>query len=256
MNVEIFIVSYLKDKPWLEYCLRSIDRFCGFFSGVTVLVPEQEVEKFKDLHLSNHEFRLRSYDRNYPESHWHLGHQVEKCFADKWCPDANYILHTDSDCIFTEPVTPEDYFVGSHPVLLIESYNHMGFSNWKLQTEQVMGETPRYETMRRHPAVHHRGVYPDLRAHVERVQHKGFREFVMSRKADFPWGFSEFNALGQIALSAKWSPDYEFIDVELRNRPHDKIHQFWSHWGVDGTITDQGPYFGQKPRDIMERILK
>ena len=28
---DVFIVSYAKDAPWLEYCLRSIDKYARGF---------------------------------------------------------------------------------------------------------------------------------------------------------------------------------------------------------------------------------
>ena len=38
-DVDIVIRSYYKDFRWLEWCLRSIDRFCQGFRQVVLVVP-------------------------------------------------------------------------------------------------------------------------------------------------------------------------------------------------------------------------
>ena len=232
MNTEIFIVSYLRDKPWLEFNLRSIEKFCKGFAGVTVLVPELEFQAFSDANLHRlTALTLKTYDRPEPESHWHLRHQVEKCYADVWCPAADFILHTDSDCIFTEPVTPEDYFENGKPVMLHEAYSMLPATiPWKAVTELALGFPVQQETMRRHPQVNPAGVYEAVRSHIAGVHKMDFRDYVMRCKADFPWGFSEHNAIGAFALhDATWRERYHWIDLATQKAPKDKLIQFWSH---------------------------
>lgn len=250
MRTQIFIVSYSKDAPWLEYCLRSINKFATGFSGTTVLVPKQDVGSMKPI-CDRHGASLETDNRAAPPLGF-LDHMVQKCYADQWCPEADYILHTDSDCVFTELVTPDDYLVaGNKPVLLIEEFARLPQSHWKMATDNAMKLDCKFETMRRHPAVHYRDVYADLRAHISRVQGKPFRDYILSLKPDYPWGFSEFVALGQIALSEKWQTRYHFIDVARDDIPKHKLYQCWSNWGLDGRITDQGPHLGKTPREVF-----
>src|SRR4030067_1461818 len=42
MNVSIFIVSCVKHFTWLQYCLKSIDKFARGFRRVIVIVPEDD----------------------------------------------------------------------------------------------------------------------------------------------------------------------------------------------------------------------
>jgi len=146
-------------------------------------------------------------------------------------------LHTDSDCVFTEPVTPEDYFWIQlmsppiyQPVMLIEEFSRLSGNPWQRPTELALGQTVKFETMRRHPQVNPRGIYADMRGHMEHWHSMPFTKYVMAQKADFPWGFSEHCTIGAFALySHLWRDKYHWIDVAKDPRPKDKLAQFWSH---------------------------
>lgn len=232
MKVEILIVSWLKDLVWLEYNLKSIHKFATGFSGVTLLVPDVEAYGFgrAALHDLVKDLKVAFYMRTPDPAKWHLDHQVAKCFADIYCPDADFILHTDSDCVFTEPVTPEDYFVDGKPVMLIEEFARLPGNPWQKPTEKALGMPVPFETMRRHPQVNPRGIYADLRERIETVHGVPFRDYVLAQKADFPWGFSEHCTIGAFALRTRWKDAYLWIDVGAGwQRPPDKLAQFWSH---------------------------
>lgn len=228
MRVSILIVSWLQDRQWLDYCLRSIAKFASGFHETVVLVPEQEHASFvAQLPLPNG-VRWATYPRTTEKAKWHLHHQVMKCHADLWCPDADFVLHTDSDCVFSEPVAPEDYFIVGKPVMLMEEYKRLVDNPWQIPTQNTLKRLVRYEFMRRHPQVNPVGVYRALRDHVRDLHHQPFDAYVLSRKADFPWGFSEHNVIGAFAWSA-FHDAYHWIDVAKHKRPADKLVQFWSH---------------------------
>jgi hypothetical protein len=250
MKTQILIVTYAPDAPFLEYCLRSIQKYASGFEKTIVLAPVVDAKAIGPLcELYGAEMR-NDYRSAAPLGF--LDHMAQKCFADRWCEGADFVLHTDSDCVFFAPVTPDDYFVDGKPVLVIEDYARLGPGNWKGPTETSMRLECKYETMRRHPAVHYRDLYPHLRRHIESAQTMGFRDYILTLKPDFPWGWSEFMALGQIAMLPEWRDAYHFIEVGKDEVPAPKLHQFWSHWGLDGTITDQGPYYGRTPRQVMQ----
>jgi hypothetical protein len=231
MKTEILIVSYAKDLPYLRYCLKSIVKFATGFSGVVVLVPEQEKEQMLDtmLVLHNVPSRMLAYQRVPNPAQWHLNAQLQKCHADQHCHQADFIAHMDSDCVFTQPVTPEDYFVGGKPVMCIEAYTRLTDCPWQQVTARALGFVPTHETMRRHPQVNPRGVYPALRAYLEGIHHQPFDQYVLGQKADFPWGFTEHNTIGSFArASRKWSQEYHWVDLETQPWPPHKLLQFWS----------------------------
>lgn len=247
MKVDILICSWYKDIPYLEMCLQSIRRFASGFGDVRLLVALEEVPEFMPI-ASEFQTDLCHYNRDQHPVKWHLHHQAMKCNADKFCINADFILHTDSDCIFTESVSPRDYFVDGKPELLVQSYETCGGERqWKGPTERALGFSCSHETMRRHPAVHYRGMYKEMRECVELVHKMPFDEYVLSCKPDFPWGFSEFNALGSFVLNSHWAEKYHIIDTGAVGHPPSskKLVQFWSHspknqpqstpWGLNMT---------------------
>lgn len=254
MKTEIYLVSFAPDAQWLDYALRSIVKFAHGFSGTTVVAPRTDQVVLGEL-CGRWNAMLVPFDEA-PAPLGHLDHNVMKCSPDLVCdPGVDFFCHMDSDCIFTEPVTPEDYFIQGKPVLLIEEYARLGSAvPWKPIVDASLKVDSKYETMRRHPAVHYRGLYRDLRDHVERVQGKPFRDYVLQQRPTFPCGFCEFNSLGFIALTGKWSEQYHFIDVGASPAPYNKMKQFWSKTSpydlqlVDGKL--------QRPIEIIKPILE
>lgn len=254
MNIEILIVTYAKDIGWLEHCLRSIRKFGTGFAGVTLVVPVQEFSAFQEI-ATDFECKLKSYWRTENSEKWHLHAQAQKCLADIYCPDADFILHQDSDCIWKEPFTPEDYFKAGKPFMCIEPYSRIS-SPWKAVVERALGIPVEFETMRRHPQVNPKGVYKDMRARIEGAHNTDFLSYVLSCKGTFPWGFTEHNTIGAFALSDPiWQSHYDWIDLSKEPKPPDKVIQFWSYGPIDQP--QDGPNSGIKviPIEVINRIL-
>lgn len=226
-KVEIFIVSYAPDIPYLRYNLKSIEKFCTGFSGVTVLVPKQHIEQFEALQ-GEYEFTLKSYMAPADKGKWHIAHQLQKCFADKWCPGANYILHTDSDCVFTRETTPGNFFCEGRPILCIEPFEKCG-QTWKKEIDAALKIDAKFETMRRHGAIHPADIYGKFREYLTKIQGKKMDKWWMEQKADYPWGVTEFNFLGNFVNQIQNDARYSFIDISQVVPPESPIFQFWSH---------------------------
>lgn len=265
MTTEIFIVSFRRDFEYLKFCLRSIVKFATGFSGVTVLVPDQDYQLAEQLFIDlNADFKFPAtlaHGAEWPER-GHLWHICQKLRSDEWCPKADFICHLDSDCVFREPVTPDDYFVDGKPVLLIEEYAGLekqfpGFP-WRRCVEKALKEPVKYETMRRHPMVNPRGLYPAVRNLVESRQGMPFDEYVIAQRWTFPAGFADFNTLGAVALMPPWKDQYHFIEVGGdRKWPHSKLIQFWAHTGLEipqDVWVDTTLHKGVKPIELMKQF--
>lgn len=253
MNVEILIATWSKDIEYLRWNLKSIAKFASGFSGTTLLVASQEESLFKPI-CEKFGCSLAMYDRVPDPKYWHLQHQAEKCMADVHCPFKDFVLYLDSDCVLTESITPEDYFVDGKPVLCIEEFSRLSGNPWKPETDRALGFDVKFETMRRHPAVHYRKMFSDFRHRVETVHHVPFYDYVMRQKPEYPWGYSEFCALGAFCLwSDAWKEKYHFIDLAKDQRPPDKLIQFWSHSPVN---VQQGTPFGltKTPMDVYKQL--
>lgn len=260
MKTEIFIVTFARDSEWLEYCIRSIHKFARGFSGVTVAAPTRDESSFSSM-CPRWGARLVTFEEA-PPPLGHLHHNAMKCRADLLCPEADFICHLDSDCVFSEPTSPEAYFVGQKPVLLIEQYSRILKTYpdfpWQRGVEVALGRPVVWETMRRHPMVNYLGVYADVRSAVERATGKEFVEYVLSCHPHWPYGFAEFNTIGAVILDSPWKEKYHLVDLGQHPYPHNPVVQFWSH---SSTSQPQDIYIDGilrrvVPIDMINELLK
>ncbi len=223
----------------MRFSLESIRKYATGFAGITIVVPTWDVDKFLQFErysTPDCPVLIKNF-LEYPGKGF-VHHLAMKCYADVFSPDADLILHLDPDCLFSSPVTPEDYLVDGNPVLVIEPYEvlktiHPARYNWKRVTEEALKFDCTHETMCRHPAVHRRETYAGLRAYMERTHYTPFIDFVIKQKNSYPQGFGEFNTLGAYAMNSTLS--YHFIDRKDqgdKNDPPSKVTQLWSYTGV------------------------
>lgn len=242
MRSVIFVRSYWRDFPWLHYCLRSIRKFCTGFD-VKVVVQDERAEL------------LRNVDADICTYHAPPGKGMVAAMnvaldADIICPNAEYIFFVDSDCIFTKSVIPEDYFRDGKVILPVVSFANLRESEdagerrraelWQPATEAALGWTPEYSTMCRIPVVHHRDVFEKTRFAITDHVHQSVKHYLLSLPNEFPWRFSEFEALGAVAMG--WSSLYRTEECEPRivgvgaggpySAKFQNVNCYWSHGGI------------------------
>lgn len=263
MNVEILIVTYRKDFHYLEWCLKSIGQFAKGFSDVTIVVPAFDVAPLLQLLIPFQDMacpvRITSGDE-WPEKGmlWHM-HQIMT--ADDICPEADFIVHIDSDCIFTGPVTPETYIKNGKPILRYEPFEkilkrHPGIA-WREVTQRGLPFFIRNETMRCHPEVYHRGLYAETRRLVEKRTGKSCEDYIRSGQNAFPQEFCEFNTLGNVAMQY-FRPLYECIEQTGDTvEPDNHLTQFWSHGPLDQPqqIWIRGVEQKVVPLEVIQKVL-
>ncbi len=248
-SVQINYTTFARDLEWLGYSLKSVLKYAHGFEGVTIVVPTWDYEKFKHFESwgrSDLPIKVRVF-MEYPGRGF-LHHLAMKCSADIVDPWATHILHLDPDCLFNQPVTPDDYFAFDRPVLYFEEYadikraSEEGVYNkdwsvryqWKAVTERAVGFECPVETMCRHPAIHPRETYALTRAHIEAAHQTTFLDFVLRQKLSFPQGFGEFNTLGAIAFKMRHD-EYHWVRVgPYVSKPPfpEKLTQLRSHDGA------------------------
>jgi len=232
MNVDIFIVSVGKHFNHLKYALRSIKKFASGFRRTLVLVPQKDISAMREL-LSESPENTEIITFNEWQDKGFLTHMWLIMCSDEYSP-ADYILHFDSDCVFTEPVTPEDYFVDGKPVLMYADFDWLcttqqaNLRMWQEATINAVGKPVDIETMRRHPAVHHRELYFLARQAIEHHTGIGTMEYIRSGRNEYPQLFAEFPTLGIVAWRYM-KDDYHWRDQQSQGFPHSKLHQNWSH---------------------------
>lgn len=249
-QMEILIVTHARDMEFLRYCVRSIAMFGRGFSGLTLVVPASQIELFD--WVSNLTPTQIVYGDEKPKKGF-LTHLIQKCWADKYCPQADFILHVDPDTLFTGPTTPADFLEEYKPILYREKYADLvndHRKNWQHGVAEATGIIPVYETMVRAPHVHHRATYTELRQAVQRHTGKPFEMYVLSGKNEWPQDFCEFNSLGAVAIE-RFPDRYSFVDYDraadakryglvlkdggwqyVYKRSRDKVIEVWSHSGI------------------------
>lgn len=264
-KVEIFIVTFQRDFNYLQYCLRSIAKFATGFSGVTILVPTEQHEACSKL--VNFEPQLPFPKRVVSGVEWpklgFLWHMAQVMRAEEWCPEADFIVHIDPDCIFTAPVTPDDYIRDGKPILRFEYFSsickrHPVIGCWQECTQRCLPFLVTAETMRCHPAVHHRRTYPESRTQIEKKTGLPSDDYIKSQRLEFPQGFCEFVTLGNVAMHC-FPNDYVFVEqTGDKLDPPNKLRQFWSHRPLDEVqrIWIDGAEVDVVPLRMMHDILK
>lgn len=258
--MEILIVTYLKDLPFLQYNLRGMARFARGFQACTIVVPNHELTVFENdpaLKTARDQIpfpvRVCGYDELPGKGMLH--HLVQKMRADEWCPHASHILHLDADCLFWEPATPADFLdADGRPEILAERYrdvrNPVRLCWWQ-NVQRAIGDVPEYETMVRHPHVYQRDLYRYARSLIRRHTLKFWDDYILDGRNEFPQTFAEFPLLGHLALRDDaesyslrlydWKKDA--LDAGLpADTPfqylykpgRDKVVECWSHGGIEG----------------------
>lgn len=258
MKYSLFIVTFSRDLPYIPLLLKSVSKFVGGVDEVVILVPPKDKPMMDGFGLTK-ERVVFVYE---PLQDGHLNQQLFKCNADYWCK-GDYIIHVDSDCLFTAPVTPVDYFRCNQPILIGTKYDELnagkpwpGASPWRPCTERCLGEPVDYETMRRLPVVYNRNTYIHFRKHVKATHGVELADYLRPLKGITPnpiQSFSEFCALG--AYSWKHLAHLYYLwDTAKGDPPPSNLAQFWSRGGLDW-LCDHGPFEGQSYRQVAEKLL-
>lgn len=199
-KTHILIVSCKRDYEFLSYCLRSIERYAKGFSGVTLAVPSADANLFRGIARSA---KISPFHE--PEGKGFLQHMIQVCRADEMCPDADTIVHIDSDCMFWKPTTPKDILSEGKCPVVREHYDIVVNRNanrliWRDCVKAATGIVPEHDTMVRHPNIYPRQLYPHVRKLVEDFTKTKFDDYVLSCNNSFPQSFCEFVTLSTVGL--------------------------------------------------------
>lgn len=242
--VEVLIVTHYKDFPWLVQALRCMRKYLSGFQGITIAVPDHEMERFLPLH---HQFDVRLH--GYPEvpSKGMLGHMIKMAEADLFLPPATkYVLTCDADCMFRMATRPEHYFWNDKPYCIVRtweslvSYERPGDPTskvvsdcmiWKEPTDRQVGfDTPIFG-MCMNTIVFPIDFFAPYRAHIEKVHNRSFRAFMLDGRNAWPQSNMDFTAM--VAYAHRFMNDrWHWFDTAAPPYPTDRKKAYWSHGGL------------------------
>lgn len=247
-TVSILIVTHAKDIPFLRYCLKSIKLYTSGFKETVLLVPEHQRGEFDWVRQTG--VVVKSYDE--PAEKGFLSHLIQKCRADEWCLDADFVLHIDADCMLFRKTTPAAFIRDHRCISVRESYS--GITNphrhtWRETVRKAIGIEPAHDYMLKHGQIHPRSVYRATRELVESHTGRLFDEYVLDGRNNFPQSFAEFPTIGTVGRHL-FSCCYEYIEYDkaadvalcgqhgdsfqyVYKRGFDHLVEFWGHGGID-----------------------
>ena len=208
-TTDIWIKTCLHDRAYHRYCLDSMN-----------------------VHFKGH----RKVVEVHGESHnGYLEQQIKKVHADEYT-DADYILITDSDTLFNQPVTPESFMRDGKPMWFYTPWNddmlaHPGTRAWFDVMTEFMGEEPPAEMMRRQPFMFPREVLMSFRNFCAIKHGKNIDDYVMSKGR-----FSEYNVMG-FYFWKHHHDKFSWINTD-EECPPPLIRQFWSHDPISRNIEE------------------
>lgn len=208
MITDIFIKTCNHDKQYHEYCLQSIKKYCTGFRNVIVVEGEHE--------------------------NGYIHQQVVKLHANEYS-DADFILVTDSDTLFNQPVTPESFMIDGKPIWYMTPFeqllDHNGLMHWRSVMTDFFRSEPPYEFMRHQPFMFPRKVLLDIQEYCVKTHGRTLKEYPFDKGT-----FTEWNVLGYYC----WLHRHDLFswvntDVGLKNP---NITQFWSHDPIEKNLEE------------------
>lgn len=233
----IFIKSYNKDFKLLYYALKSIQlNVKGNYDVLLMLDNGHELpnhfeifDKLKVVYVQR-------------EGNGYLFQQWCKISAHKHT-DSDYIMFSDSDCIFDKEINVDEYISDAKPEILYTDYSKVGDAIcWKQPTEAFIKEPMQYEMMRRNCLIYHRSTLESIEQYEPNLKH-----IILTSDR-----FSEFNAIS--AYAWKYEIDkYNFVNTDNWEYTEPKGVQLWSLADKDGDATHKQEY--QRSLDTINRVF-
>lgn len=233
-SIDIFYKTYSRDFKLLKYSLMSIKKNVTGYNKIIIIVPEHEKEQFQIFFFG---FDFKNTDIHYVKEYGngYLFQQACKLQAHKYC-NSDFILFSDSDCIFSREIDLQKHIKSGKPEILMTSYfDEKGFNNvggalcWQYPTQLFFNQECTHELMRRNCLIYHTSTLKNLEQRfIKSNPNQTLEGYVMSQER-----FSEFNVIGKFAHLYE-SKKYKFIDTKNWKYETPLGEQLWS-WFSSGT---------------------
>lgn len=223
---QIFIPTYEKDLGWLEFSIRSIEKFWTSPFTPIIVADEDCLGKLSESGL----------DVRYVK-HWSDGRRDQvylKMMADTFVDAAaETILFMDSDCLFTKTSVTDDFCIDGRPMVKMMSYNDAcakwphhreAYDGYKRSVWECLQIGSVYEYMQVQPFLFFKDTVANVREEIERIRGCPLKNVAERFHSSH---FSEFNLFGAYAHEQE-DDRYCFLTPENWGEP--RVRQF-DGWG-------------------------
>lgn len=235
----IFIKSYQKDFKLLYYAIMSINKFVSGNYDVILMIDSGHDLPKNITDILTDKYKVLYVDK---VGNGYLHQQYCKITAHT-VTSSEYIMFSDSDCIFDHPINVDDFIKDGKPEILYTSWDKVGDAIcWKDCTSDFIRQESPYEFMRRNCLIYHRST-------LEAISNfdVGLRYRIMKCER-----FSEFNAIGAYAWFYE-RDKYNFINTDEWEYTPPKGTQLWSLAEKEGNETHRKEY--QRSIDTINKVF-
>lgn len=240
IKTSIITITYDKDLEFLKYNLKSIKKFCEGYNENIIVIDDHEDDCAKSqryLDSISQKYFIDEKAKNI--KHGYVRQQWIKLLSDKYVADnTDYILHIDSDSVFSAEHNPDVWFKDGKPVMLRTSYDMLfkkmkrpieGVQRWQQLTSEALGFDVGYEYMRGMPLVYPKRLFGELRSYIARTHGCSLFDYLKDKPT-----ISEYNILGAYAYKYMrdefyWITQDENHD-EYMNFVHNAKHKYMQHY--------------------------
>lgn len=215
-TIDVFVKSYKKDFWLLQLALQTFTKNVTGYNNLVLLIPEDEKHEFDTRDLP--ERSLVYYVSEYPSGSGWIFQQWLKMSAYRYCL-SDYIMFTDSDCMFDHPIDLQEFVADGKPEILYTDWKKVGDAiAWRTPTEMFMKDIVPFEFMRRNQLIYHRSTLVRISEYEPNLE-----KIIMGSEK-----FSEFNCIGAYAYKHERHL-YNFINTDDWVYVPPKAQQCWSH---------------------------
>ena len=221
-KIDLFIKTCAKDEEFLVYCLKSIDRFVSGFRRVVIVTDEgHDLKCLLSYDHTLHKVVVPSAPATFGmiSGGYRMQMVVKLCWMDY--SDADAVVITDSDTIFTRPFSPEQMFLDGKPIWYYGEWSY-GLG-WRAGSELAVGAPMPYCCMREHPFIFTRDATLGFHDYIRRRFGCSVYDLFFSDK--IIGKMCEFEILGGY-LAHISSHGYNVLEHQRRGI----VRQYWS-WG-------------------------
>lgn len=219
MIADLYLVSHERDYAWIPFLFKSIVKHVRGFRQLHLVVPAcrglpESVDILRRAGMPVVGGTIQPWLNSY------VGQGAAKMMAWERC-DADAICFVDSDLLFVKEFTPQSMLTDGKIRIEGMPWELAGAAQcWHDGTEKLLGSSPAFETMQRHP-------YMYLTQTIRRAYHHvGGESGYMAVH-----GPSEFNLLGNYAF-ARERDAYSFVVLDQQDRKSNFVREFWTHGGI------------------------